>query len=293
MDIRRRVLFESDRLQIRFFEARNVSDGPSEVQQQDRNLVVLPLSGLFAKHDAPNRKAIGTPSHAVFFAADTPYRLSYPGAKGDRAIILHFDNVLAAEHTDRRGDQALGSNGLLDARALLLRGLLCALLKASDRDPLEVETRGLDLLAMSLSATWPRHAFKREGSRVRWARSLARMTEAVAASPASRWSVERLAEIAGQSPYHLCRSFRERTGISVYDYVLRERLAAALGAVLDGEDLTTVALESGFASHSHFTARFRAFFGAPPAEFRRRLKSDQAADLRKIMTAPQDAARIQ
>ena len=293
MDITRRVLFESDRLQIRFFEARNVSDGPSEVEQQDRNLVVLPLSGLFAKHDAPNRKAIGTPSHAVFFAADTPYRLSYPGAKGDRAIILRFDNALAAEHTDRRGDRALASNGLLNAQALLLRGLLCARLKESDRDPFEVETCGLDLLAMSLSATRPRHAFKREASAVRWARSVARMTEAVAAAPASRWSIDRLADIAGQSPYHLCRSFRQRTGVSVYDYVLRERLAAALDAVLDGEDLTTVALESGFASHSHFTARFREFFGAAPAELRRRLKSGQVADLRKIMTAPQDAVRVQ
>ena len=36
----------------------------------------------------------------------------------------------------------------------------------------------------------------------------------------------------------------------------------ALDAVLDcGDDFTTIALDAGFASHSHFTARFRSFFG--------------------------------
>jgi transcriptional regulator GlxA family with amidase domain len=36
----------------------------------------------------------------------------------------------------------------------------------------------------------------------------------------------------------------------------------------DGE-FTTIALDAGFASHSHFTARFRALFGVPAAELRR------------------------
>jgi AraC family transcriptional regulator len=289
-DVTRKVLFESERLQIRFFAARNVSHRLGEVEEQDRNLVVLPLSGLFAKHDAPNRQSIGTPSHAVFFAADTPYRTSYPGAKGDSAIVLRFDNALAEDHTAMRQDRAPASSGLLDADTLLLRSLLCTQLKEDHRDPFEIETRGLDLLAKSLSTIRPRHAFKRESSEVRWTRATARMTEAVAASPSSRWTVERLSRIAGQSPYHLCRIFRERTGASVCDYVLRERLAASLVPVLDGADLTTTALDFGFASHSHFTARFRSFFGATPAELRRQMKADQAkaahiGQLRKIMTA--------
>jgi hypothetical protein len=90
VEITRRTLFEGDRLQILFFGARNVSDKCGDVERQDRNLVVLPLSGVFAKHDAPRRHVVGTPSHAVFFAAEAPYRLSYPDAMGDQAIILPF-----------------------------------------------------------------------------------------------------------------------------------------------------------------------------------------------------------
>jgi len=111
---------------------------------------------------------------------------------------------------------------------------------------------------------------------VRRARSLQRVKEAVAAAPADKWDVEKLARIALLSPFHLCRIFRGMTGTSVYGYVLRERLVSTLDAVLDGEDLTTIALGAGFASHSHYTARFRDFFGCTPAALRRRARADRS-----------------
>ena len=76
-------------------------------------------------------------------------------------------------------------------------------------------------------------------------------------------------------------------GTSIYDYVLHERLAQTLDAVLDcGDDLTAIALDAGFASHSHFTARFRGFFGCTPAGAApRRRAPPQIAELRKIVTA--------
>jgi AraC-like DNA-binding protein len=39
--------------------------------------------------------------------------------------------------------------------------------------------------------------------------------------------------------------------------------------VLDGGDITAIALEAGFASHSHFTARFKRFFGSTPSALRK------------------------
>jgi AraC-like DNA-binding protein len=75
-------------------------------------------------------------------------------------------------------------------------------------------------------------------------------------------------------------------GTSIYDYVLQERLAQTLDSVLDGgDDLTAIALDAGFASHSHFTARFRRFFGCTPTALRRTATAEDIAELRKIMTA--------
>jgi AraC family transcriptional regulator len=108
----------------------------------------------------------------------------------------------------------------------------------------------------------------------------------VAVAPAETWSVARLAKIASLSPFHLCHVFRDLVGISIYEYVLRERLAQALDAVLDSDDdLTAIALDSGFASHSHFTARFRRFFGCTPSGLRQTASARQAGGFRKIMTA--------
>ena len=97
-----------------------------------------------------------------------------------------------------------------------------------------------------------------------------RVKEAIAVAPSRKWNVARLAKLANLSPFHLCHVFRQMVGTSIYDYVLQERLAHALDAVLDGDDdLTSIALDAGFASHSHFTARFRGFFGCTPAALRR------------------------
>jgi AraC-like DNA-binding protein len=286
VDVTRRTLFERETLQISLFEARNVSDKCGDVEQQNRNVVVLPLSGVFSKHDAPGRYVIGTPSHAVFIAADTPYRLGFPGAIGDRALILRFNNAVAPDDLDGRYDQGPASNGLLSAEAMILRNLLCARLARSRADDFEIESRSFDLLGMSLDAMRPRDAPRRRATEARWTHALERIKEAVAVAPVDKWNLEKLARIAALSPYHLCRVFRRMTGTSIYDYVLQERLACTLNAVLNGEDdLTTVALDGGFASHSHFTARFRSFFGCTPAALRRGLKADKIVELRKIVTA--------
>lgn len=286
MQITRQSLFDSAMLQIGLFEARGVSDRCGDVERQDRNALVLPLAGVFAKHDAPSRQAIGTPSHAVFVAADTPYRISYPGGIGDRALIMRFGDEFAPELLDRRGAPALASNGLLPPPAMMLRNLLRTRLGRDDVDDFEIENIGLDLLRASFGAMRRETAGLRASALTRRTRALQRVKEAIAVAPSDKWNVARLAKLANLSPFHLCHVFRQMAGTSIYDYVLQERLARALDAVLDGDDnLTTIALDSGFSSHSHFTARFRSFFGCTPAALRRSANGARIADLRKIVTA--------
>jgi AraC-like DNA-binding protein len=286
VEIRRKTLFESQNLEIGLFQARGVSDRCSDVERQDRNAVVLPLAGVFAKHDAPGRQVIGTPSHAVFVAAEVPYRVSFPGGIGDRALVLRFGNELAPEHVDRSGDAALASNGLLPAPAMMLRNLLGVRLSQGATDGFEIETIGLDLLNVSFDAMRKEKPDVRPAALTRRTRAMERVKEAIAVAPSHKWNVARLAKLANLSPFHLCHIFRQMAGTSIYGYVLQERLAHALDAVLDGgDDLTTVALDAGFASHSHFTARFRGFFGCTPAALRRTANTHRIAELRKIVTA--------
>jgi AraC-like DNA-binding protein len=50
------------------------------------------------------------------------------------------------------------------------------------------------------------------------------------------------------------------------------RLRASLEAIAERSlDLTSVALDHGFSSHSHFTAAFRREWGMTPSDWRARL----------------------
>ena len=240
--------------------------------------MVLPFAGVFAKHEAPGRHVVGTPSHAVFIAADAPYRLAFPGAIGDRAIILRFDDGLVPEVTDRRPGERLASHGLLLAQAMMRRDLLRRRLADPVDDPLEIEALALELLNLYLGAL-RREPVSFSAAHARRARAVERVKEAVAVAPARGWTVANLAKTANLSPFHLCHVFREPTGASIYDYVLRERLAQALCTVLEGGEITAIALEAGFASHSHFTARFKRLFGITPSALRQRM--DNKLELRK------------
>jgi AraC-like DNA-binding protein len=287
-------MFEGATLRIDVVDTKPTSDAYGDVERQSVNVVVLPLSGVFSKHDNPRRHVVGTPSHAVFIASDTPYRIGFPGGIGDRALTLRFGEALAPDRlAGHAGDQTFASSGLLPADAMMLRNLLLARLRRGDADEFEIEALGLDLLNMSLrsmrTGKLPTRSFALAGR----TRALERVREAVALAPADKWNVATLARVANTSPFHLCHIFRQTTGTSIYNYVLRERLAYTLDAVLDrDDDLTSIALDAGFASHSHFTARFRRFFGCTPAALRRSVAVRHVAEIRKIMTARRSQAAL-
>jgi AraC-like DNA-binding protein len=283
----RRTLFEGDAFQIGRFEARPRSDACGDVEWQAANAIVLPISGVFSKHDAPGRYLIGTPSHAVLFTAGVPYRIGFPGAIGDRALVLRFGEALAHDLLEPNASrERRASHGLLRPHAMVLRNLLWTRLQRAEVDALETEVLGLQLLSMAVGSMRAGSLPSRGSTLARRKRAVERVKEAVAVSPAEAWNIAKLAEIANLSPFHLCRVFRHMVGSSISHYVLHERLALTLDVVLDGNaDFTAIALDAGFSSHSHFSACFRQFFGCTPTALRRARPAKQVAELRKIMTA--------
>ena len=83
-------------------------------------------------------------------------------------------------------------------------------------------------------------------------------------------SLENVGKAVGVSAFHLCRVFRAVTGTTITRYRHGLRLRAALGRVSSSDaDLSAVAIDYGYSSHSHFTSAFRREFGMTPTEFRR------------------------
>jgi AraC family transcriptional regulator len=100
-----------------------------------------------------------------------------------------------------------------------------------------------------------------------------RLAEAVRHELATRYaeplSLEALAATCGASVFHVSRVFRAVTGATVHRTLTRLRLRAAVLQVAEGRDLTEVALEVGFSSHSHLSTAFRREYGLPPSRLRR------------------------
>ncbi len=83
------------------------------------------------------------------------------------------------------------------------------------------------------------------------------------------WSLTRLQHHFGVSAFRLCRVFRRVTGSSIHEYLVSVRLRASLERIEpQAVDLTSVAMDLGFSSHSHFTLAFRRSFGVPPSVWR-------------------------
>ena len=81
-------------------------------------------------------------------------------------------------------------------------------------------------------------------------------------------SLSQIARAIGASPAYLTDLFHRIEGMPIYRYQTRLRLARALGQLPHAEDITQLALELGFSSHSHFSSAFRSTFGMTPSAYR-------------------------
>lgn len=83
-------------------------------------------------------------------------------------------------------------------------------------------------------------------------------------------SISRLAQVAGCSPSHFLRVFRQTSGQPPHQYVVAQRLALVerLATTTD-MPVAAVAQAAGFSSNSHMTATMRRLRGIAPTDLRR------------------------
>jgi AraC-like DNA-binding protein len=78
-----------------------------------------------------------------------------------------------------------------------------------------------------------------------------------------------LARAIGVSPYHLSRSFRRATGMTLTRYRRQLRIKHALQRLAEGDnDLARLAADLGFSDQSHFTRVTRLEAGGTPGQLR-------------------------
>jgi len=153
----------------------------------------------------------------------------------------------------------------IDARTQALVALLRHSLREKFAEPLEAETLALTLVQRSLGPRTARPASSTYGRQ----RLVDRTKLVLARDPARRWTLAEIAAEVHGSPVYLTQVFQQVEGMPLSRYQLRLRLARALDLLGEYDNLTSLGLDLGFSSHSHFSAAFRQVFGCSPSEFKR------------------------
>ena len=240
-----------------------------ERRQVEITHLVFPYRGAYVWH-FDEHEAVADASQVLFFNAGHGYQLSHPVAGGDASLVVVVDDALLREITPRSllrdGDALIfGESRLrIDPRAQVLVALLRHSLHEGIAEPLEAESLALTLVQRSLGARTTHAA----GSSAGRQRMVDRAKLVLSSDLRRRWSLAEVAAEVGVSPVYLTQSFQQVEGVPLYRYQLRLRLARALDLLGDCDDLSALALELGFSSHSHFGAAFQQMYRRSPSEFR-------------------------
>ena len=80
------------------------------------------------------------------------------------------------------------------------------------------------------------------------------------------------ADMAGFSQYHFYRIFKKETGLSLYQYIQKRRLAQAASLLLNSSmHVIDIAMYLCFESQETFTRAFKKHYGLPPGKYRKAL----------------------
>jgi len=229
---------------------------------------VFPFRGLYLRHVGQDQ-TVADANHVLFFNKDQAYQVSHPLAGGDTSLVVSLAEPMIAELAPRNLLATLETPTFkvqhlrIDTRAQALVMLLKHSLRNGSIEPLEAEGLSLTLISRSLG---PRTA-RAPGSTFARRRLVDRVKVLLASDLSRRWTLAGIAAEIRGSPVYLTQAFQQVEGMPLYRYHLHLRLARALDLIAEREDLSALAQDLGFSSHSHFSAAFKRSYGRTPSDF--------------------------
>jgi AraC-like DNA-binding protein len=236
--------------------------------------VAFPYRGTVRLHVGGDEVA-GDPNQVMYVTAGEAYRAS-TGSSGYAELVVTPSapvlSELAGPWAFSPGHHPLFRARCRRATPALQRMVVRLLHGADDGDDDDEGELVLDLLRAALEID----RVPVEPSR-RTRRLITRTRELLYATFARPLRLADIARAVGASPTYLTDVFRRFEGISLKRYVTQLRLARALVELPGADDLTALALELGFSSHSHFTLAFRRTYGCTPSAFRAGVRGGAAS----------------
>ena len=240
---------------------------------------VLVAEELVARHELPPRGVTGGRGLAITFAGAFEFQVGRRTSWIDPSRLLFIEAGQA--YVDHHVVPGIGHSSVIvragegtleqiwmdvdaqfDGRvgACSLRVQMLAQLLRRARDALAAQELGIAILEESVANRRPITTIDQ--------RCVRRAKEMLHDCPEGRLSLSEIATELGITPIHLTQSFKRSEGMPLYRYQTLLRLGRALDLLPDREDITDLAFELGYSSHSHFTAVFRSELGMTPSHYR-------------------------
>ncbi|MGH7710587.1 MAG: helix-turn-helix domain-containing protein [Gemmatimonadaceae bacterium] len=276
-----RIVFQSANVRVGAFrcstgDPRFRDSGPIQT-----HLVVFPRTAVWIQH-VDSRAFLADPAVVTIYNKGQEYTRAAVAPDGDRSdwfgVSPDVAFAIAHELDPRTADNPTrpyrAQWSTSDVSLYVRQRALFARLARGAVEPLEAEESVLHIVAEAIARSYgggvrrPPRATSRAGE----AHSdlVHRARAELARDVGAATDVSLLAGRLQVSPYHLCRVFRAITGTTLHAYRLDLRCRVALERLADPQaDISRLALELGFSSHSHFTATMRRRFGATPSVLRR------------------------
>jgi AraC family transcriptional regulator len=279
--VRYRRLYQSTLLTVADYSCHADNTAVSAEEESDKDRIVLMRRGVFSQHFG-RKQVTADVNQAVFFSKGSTYRVSHPAACGDRGtmfvvtpgVLGEIIRELDPDVDERQGKLFTFLTGPCDPRVFWRHRHFIAQLESSQPESLWADETALEIVGDVLES-----AFQHQESAPTPVRRDTRNDHADRAEAAKTYLASRLSEpitlddvarAVHSSPFNFARIFQRQTGLPIHRYLTRLRLRAALEHLHDTPtDLTQLALDLGFSSHSHFTDAFRREFGQTPSEVKR------------------------
>ena len=251
------------------------TSGPQDRPFEERHAcysAAIVLAGSFQYRSRAGH-ALMTPGSVMLGSPGQYFECGHEHAEGDRCVAFWY----AADYLERiASDVGLGRHEPFGVPRIPPLRTLAPVVAASAANLAETGHVPWDEVGVELAVLAVTLARGVSGDYRAPSTAEARVTRIIRTldrSPEAPFTVDKMAQDAGVSPYHFLRTFQRLTGVTPHQYILRARLReVALQLVSRGDTILDIALGCGFGDVSNFNRAFRAEFGLSPRAYRLRAR---------------------
>ncbi|MFK7800701.1 MAG: helix-turn-helix transcriptional regulator [Anaerolineae bacterium] len=244
------------------------------------HMVVFPRTSVALTMDGRSQLA-GSPNVVVFYNNRTEYERSKLTQEGDRCEYFQFSPLLLHEilasfdqtAQERNHTPFLFTHAFVSRQNFIRQRQLLEQLEQPDVSRLKIDEMAIELLESIVADSFAQRGVKPhvKASTQSTHRQITFEAQKLLLTRFNEpLTLQGVAKSLYVSPYHLSRVFRQQVGRPLYKFLEDIRMRNAFERLADyPNDLNRLALDVGYANHSHFTAAFRKNFGFAPSRWKK------------------------